>query len=412
LALKDFRPQRDAFLTQRLRDAGAVILGKTNLSEWANIRSTRSTSGWSGAGGQTKNPYVLDRNPCGSSAGSGAAVAANLAVAAIGTETDGSVICPSSVNGLVGLKPTVGLVSRDGIVPISHSQDTAGPMTRSVADSAILLAAMAGRDAADPATGAAANATPDYPAHLRPDALKGARIGVLRDKFAMHPDAAAAMEGALRVLRDAGAAVVDAKIATDGQWDKDEGTLFRYELKADLQHYFDVHPNAPAKSLAQVIEFNKQHAAEEMPFFGQELFEQAEAKGDLNTPEYIAARDNARRLAGPEGIDAALKAQHLDALIAPATGPAWPTDQVLGDHDSGEGYGVAAVAGYPSLTVPMGDSNGLPLGIVFIGAAWSEARLIELGYAYEQLTHARKPPQYLPTLTGKPVTVALPPVAH
>ncbi|KAF1714739.1 amidase [Pseudoxanthomonas sangjuensis] len=401
LALKDFHPKNDAFLVRRLREAGAVILGKTNLSEWANFRSIRSTSGWSARGGQTRNPYVLDRNPCGSSSGSAVAVSANLAAAAIGTETDGSIICPASVNGIVGLKPTVGLVSRDGIIPISHSQDTAGPMARSVADAAVLLGALAGRDEADPATANATwNTVLDYHAHLLPDALQGARIGVLRSKFSMHPDAAAAMEGALKVLRDAGATVVDAEIPTDGQWNDDEMQLLLYEFKAGLKRYFDAHPEAPVRSLAQLIGYNQRNAAAEMPYFAQELFEQAEAKGGLSDTEYIAARNRARRLAGPEGIDAALKAQQLDALIAPATGPAWLTDPLTGDHFAGEGYGAAAVAGYPSLTVPMGNSNGLPLGIVFIGGAWSEPRLIELGYAYEQLTRARKPPEYRPHLSS------------
>ncbi|MFT3761740.1 MAG: amidase [Pseudoxanthomonas sp.] len=399
LALKDFHPQRDAFLVRRLREAGAVILGKTNLSEWANFRSTHSVSGWSARGGQTKNPYVLDRNPCGSSSGSAVAVSANLAAVAVGTETDGSIICPASVNGIVGLKPTVGLVSRDGIIPISHSQDTAGPMARSVADAALLLGVLAGRDGADPATANAAwNVALDYHARLKPDALRGARIGVLRSKSAIHPDAAAAMEGAIKVMRDAGATVVDAEIPTEGQWDDDELQVLLYEFKAGLRRYFAAHDNTPLRSLSQVIGYNQRNAAAEMPHFGQELFEQAEAKGDLNSAEYIAARGRARRLAGPQGIDAALREQKLDALIAPATGPAWPTDPVNGDAFSGGSYGAAAVAGYPSLTVPMGSSNGLPLGIIFIGAAWSEPRLIELGYAYEQLTRARMPPEYKPTL--------------
>lgn len=399
LALKDFRPKTDAFLVQRLRDAGAVILGKTNLSEWANFRSPRSVSGWSARGGQTLNPYALDRNPCGSSSGSAVAASANLAVAAIGTETDGSIICPAAVNGVVGLKPTVGLVSRSGIIPISYSQDSPGPITRSVADAAAVLFAMTGRDPADPATANVAwNTALDFQSRLKPDALRGARIGVLRSKMAIHPDAAAAMEDAITVMREAGATIVDAEIPTDSQWNEDELELMLYEFKHGLQRYLSSHDNAPLKSLSQVIGFNQQHHASEMPYFGQELLERANAKGSLGEAAYISARTRARRLAGPEGIDAALKAQQLDALIAPATGPAWLTDPVTGDHFAGSGYSAAAVAGYPSLTVPMGRSDGLPLGIVFMGTAWSEARLIELGHAYEQLTRARKPPEYRPTL--------------
>ena len=405
LALADFRPATDAFLVRRLRDAGAVILGKTNLSEWANFRSSHSTSGWSGRGGQTRNPYALDRNPCGSSSGSAVAVAANLAVAAIGTETDGSIICPAAVNGVVGFKPTVGLISREGIIPISYSQDTAGPMARTVEGAAVLLGIMAGRDDADPATfGAAWNISLDYPSHLKADGLKGARIGVLRSKMAIHPDAAAAMEVAIKTMREAGATVVDAEIPTDGQWSDDELLLLQYEFKAGLERYL-ARNNAPLTTLSQLIGYNQQYAATEMPFFGQELFEQSNAKGGLGEAEYIAARSRARRLAGPEGMDVALKAQKLDALIAPSTGPAWITDALTGDHFPGAGYGAAAVAGYPSLTIPMGSSNGLPLGIVFMGTAWSEARLLELGYAYEQLTRARQPPGYLPTV-NRPVKIA------
>jgi amidase len=399
LALKNHHPERDAFLVARLRTAGAVILGKTNLSEWANFRSTRSVSGWSAIGGQTKNPYVLDRNPCGSSAGTGTAIAASLATVGIGTETDGSIICPSSVAGLVGLKPTVGLVSRDGIVPISSSQDTAGPMARSVADAAALLTVVAATDAQDDATSNADHHVTDYTAHLKADALRGARIGVVRKSMGFHPDVDAAMERAIAAMRAAGATVVDADIPTAGKWDEAELQVLLYEFKDGLARYLGSR-HAPVRALAELIAFDKAHAAEEMPWFGQELFEQAQAKGPLTERAYLDAKRKAHDLAGPKGIDAALRAQHLDALIAPASGPAWLTDFVLGDHFTGAGYGVAAVAGYPSLTVPMGDSHGLPLGIVFMGRAWSEARLIELGYAFEQLTHARKAPAFLPTIEG------------
>ncbi|KAF1685484.1 amidase [Pseudoxanthomonas broegbernensis] len=392
LALAGFRPGGDAFLVRRLRQEGAVILGKSNLSEWANFRSTRSTSGWSSRGGQTRNPYALDRSPCGSSSGTAVAVAANLAVVGVGTETDGSILCPAAVNGLVGLKPTVGLVSRDGILPISHSQDTAGPMTRSVEDAALLLAAMAGRDPADPATSANATLTTfDYAEHLREGSLRGVRIGLLRESMAISPEVAAATERAVAVLREAGATVVDARIPTDGQWEVDELEVLLHEFKAGVERYLQQR-QAPVRTLDGLIEYNRAHAHETMPLFGQELFEQAAARGDLASPAYIAARMRARRLAGAEGIDAALRAQRLEVLVAPTTGVAWPIDPAHGDRFPGASYGAAAVAGYPSLTVPMGQSGGLPLGLTFIGPAWSETRLLQLGYAYEQLTRARRPP--------------------
>jgi amidase len=398
LALADNRPKQDAFLVARLRAAGAVILGKTNLSEWANFRSTRSTSGWSSRGGQTRNPYVLDRNPCGSSAGTGTAIAASLASFGIGTETDGSILCPASVAGLVGLKPTVGLVSRNGIIPISISQDTAGPMTRTVADAALLLGAIAAVDEADPAGHAAAGNVPeDYSKFLKADALKGKRFGLLRQAMGYHPDVDAATEAAVAAIQAAGGEVVDVKIPTYGQWDKPEYEVLLYEFKDGLDNYLKS-AGSPHGSLQSLIDWNKVNADKAMPWFGQEIFEQAQAKGPLSEPAYLKARADARRLAGPEGLIATLDKNDLDAVMAPAMSPAWPTDPVLADHFVGAGYGVAAVAGTPSITVPMGDSHGLPLGLAFMGRAWSEPELLGFAYAFEQATKSRKPPQYIPTL--------------
>ena len=398
LALADNHPQHDAFIVARLRAAGAVILGKTNLSEWANFRSSRSTSGWSSRGGQTRNAYILDRNPCGSSAGTGTAIAASLAAIGVGTETDGSIICPASVSGLVGLKPTVGLVSRSGIIPISVSQDTAGPMGRNVADVAMLLNGLAGVDEADPSGHAAAGNIPDdYSTYLKADALKGKRFGLLRKAMGYQPDVDAATERAVAALKAAGAEVIDVKLATDGQWDKLELEVLLYEFKDGLNTYLK-NSGSVHGSLEALIAWNKANAAKAMPIFGQEIFEQAQAKGPLTDAAYLKAKADARRLAGAQGLLATLDTNKLDALIAPSMSPAWPTDPVLGDHFVGAGYGVAAVAGTPSITVPMGDVRGLPIGLAFMGRAYSEPELLGFAYAYEQATHLRKAPEYKATL--------------
>jgi amidase len=401
LALMGGPAPRDAFVVERLRTAGVVILGKTNLSEWANIRSTKSTSGWSARGGLVKNPYVLDRNPCGSSSGTGTAIAANLAALGVGTETDGSVVCPSSVAALVGIKPTIGLVSRSGIIPISHSQDTAGPMARTVTDAAVLLNAMAGVDPRDPATSSAPAAREDYTAALKADALQGARIGVARAQyFGYNAPADNLIEAAIAEMKAMGATIVDpADIPTAARLDGCEIDVLLYELKADLNAYLATRgATAAASTLKDLIAFNERERAREMPYFGQELFVRAEAKGPLTTPEYVAAASLCHRLSREQGIDAVMTMHRLDALVAPTLGPAWPTDLLNGDHVLGSSSTPAAVAGYPSITVPAGWVGELPVGMLFIGRAWSESRLISLAFAYEQASRHRKPPRFAPTI--------------
>ena len=397
LALAENRPKEDAFIVKRLRDAGAVVLGKTNLSEWANFRSTRSTSGWSSRGGQTKNPYALDRNPCGSSSGTGAAIAASLATIGVGTETDGSIICPASVNGLVGIKPTVGLVSRRGIIPISASQDTAGPMARTVADAAMLLAALAAVDEGDPAGKSAAGKIPSDYQLLNAEALKGRRIGVLRQATGYHPDVDSAFNTALETMKSQGADLVDVTIGSYDSWNGPELEMMLYEFKDGLNQYLKA-SGAAHSSLEALIAFNKAHADKVMPYFGQELFERAQAKGPLTEAAYRKAREDAIRLAGRDGLLAALDRHKLDAVVAPSLSPAWPTDHVLGDRFLGAGYSMAAIAGTPSVTVPIGDSHGLPLGLTIMGRAYSERDMIALAYALEQKTQARKAPLFKPAI--------------
>lgn len=403
LALKDAKSPKDAFVAAQLRRAGAIILGKTNLSEWANIRSTHSSSGWSGRGGQTKCPYALDRNPSGSSSGSGSAVSANECAVAIGTETDGSIVSPSCSNGLAGIKPTVGLASRTGIIPISHTQDTPGPMARTVADAAALLTVMAGVDPEDPATKGSAGKAQDYLRALDPNGLKGARLGVLRKYAGGTIHVEKLFTDALAVLKEAGAEIVDpVEVATMGKFDAGELDVLLYELKADLPKYFEwFGPASPLKSLADAIKFNNEHAAEEMPYFGQELFLQAEEKGPLTSPEYLKALADGLRLSRDEGIDATMTKHKLDALICPTGTCAWPIDLVNGDGGYASASSLAAIAGYPHVTLPMGYVFGMPVGISFFGRAWSEAKLIKLAYAYEQKTKWRKAPKFLPTADVK-----------
>src|SRR5271156_6361368 len=400
LALLGSRPANDAFVAAQLRKAGAVILGKTNLSEWANIRCSHSTSGWSGRGGLTRNPYALDRNPCGSSSGTGAGVSANLCVAGVGTETDGSIVCPSSANGLAGLKPTVGLASRSGIIPISHSQDTPGPMARTVRDVAILLGVMAGSDPEDSATAdGQGKVFTDYTKFLDPAGLKGARLGVVRKYFGFNDAVDQLMDELLNEMKRAGAEIVDpADIPTIGKFDDSEFTVLLYELKADLAAYLARRAGSSVKSLKDVIDFNEHNRDREMPYFGQDTFLKSEQKGPLSTKEYLDALAQNHLLSRAEGIDLVMDKFKLDALVAPTGGPAWLTDLITGDHVAGGSSSAAAVAGYPNINVTAGYLWGLPVGISFFGRAWSEPTLLKIAYSFEQLTKARRKPRFLPMI--------------
>ena len=395
LSLADAPPPReDAFIVKKLRDAGAVILGKTNLSEWANLRSTRSSSGWSGRGGQTRNPYALDRSPSGSSSGSGVAVAASLCAVAVGTETDGSVVSPANANGLVGLKPTVGLVSRSGIIPISHTQDTAGPMTRTVCDAAILLSVLAGTDPRDPATREAdARREADYTRFLAKDGLKGARLGVVKNHLGVHAHVDAVIRPALEVLTAQGATLVEVELKS-AAYDDAEFEVLLYEFKADLNAYL-AGRGGSVKDLAGLMVFNEAHRAEEMPFFGQELLQQAQAKGPLTDPAYLKALETCAQ--ARRDILGLLDKHQVQALVAPTGGPAWLIDHLNGDGSSLSFSSPAAVAGCPHITVPAGFAFGMPVGLSFVGGPWQEGTLLKLAYGFEQATRARRAPRFAPT---------------
>ncbi len=403
LALLGSRVPRDAFVAQQLRRAGAVLLGKTNMSEWANFRSTASSSGWSGRGGQALNPYMLDRSPCGSSSGSASATAANLTAAAVGTETDGSILCPASINGIVGIKPTVGLTSRSGVIPIAHSQDTIGSFGRTVADAAILLGSMTGVDPRDPATAASAGKFyADYRQFLDANGLHGARIGIARQKyFGYSSKTDAIADAAIERMRELGAEIIDpADIPTAQQIasSKLEQTVLQFEFKADLNRYLSELDSSPVRTLSDIIAFNNEHANEELHYFGQELLLQAEASGSLSDSTYLQALDENHHLSRQEGIDAVMDKYHLDALVMPSSAPAWCIDLVNGDHHLGGSSQPAALAGYPAISVPAGFAFELPIGITFMGRAFSEPTLLKLAYAYEQGTKARHKPTFLPTM--------------
>jgi amidase len=400
LALVGSRPAQDSFVARRLREAGAVILGKTNLSEWANFRSSHSSSGWSGRGGQTKNAYIQDRNPCGSSSGSGSAAAANLCAAAVGSETDGSVVCPSSANSLVGIKPTVGLIGRSGIIPISHSQDTAGPMARTVSDAAIMLGALTGIDSSDAVTKTSTGKSfTDYTQFLNKDGLRGARLGIARKYFGFNDLVDKLMNDQIAEMKKMGAVIVDpADIPTSGQFDNTELEVLLYEFKADLNSYLGrLGPSSPVHSLKEVIEFNEKNRDRELTYFGQDLLIKSQAKGPLTEKKYLQALAKNHLLSRTRGIDFIMRKNRLDAMIAPTGGPAWPTDWINGDHFTGGYSSASAVAGYPHITVPAGYVFGLPVGISFFGGAWSEPKLIKYAYAFEQATKARQAPRFMRT---------------
>lgn len=400
LALVGSKPAQDSAVARKLREAGAVILGKANLSEWANIRSSHSTSGFSGRGGLTRNPYALDRNACGSSSGSGAATSANLCTVAVGSETDGSIVCPSSANGIVGIKPTLGLISRAGIIPIAHSQDTAGPMARTVRDAAILLGALAGSDPRDAATAEAdGKKQADYTQFLDPNGLRGARIGVARKYFGFSDFVDDLMNPCIAKMKAAGAEIVDpADLESHGKFDDTELLVLMYELKADLNSYLASRPDAQVHSLADIIAFNEKNKDKEMPYFGQDLLLKAQEKGPLTDKEYVAALAANHSLSREHGIDGVMDKFHLDALVAPTGGPAWITDLANGDHVVGGSSNAAAVAGYPNINVPAGFVFGLPVGISFFGRAWSEPVLLKIAYGFEQMTKVRKAPGFPPSI--------------
>ncbi len=400
LALEGNVAAQDAFIVRKLREAGAVLMGKTNLSEWANFRSENSSSGWSGRGGQVRNPYILDRSPCGSSSGTGAAIAANLCAIGIGTETNGSIVCPSGVNGVVGVKPTVGMWSRQGIIPIAMSQDTAGPMARTVRDAAILLGALAEFDDRDAETKLGKGKIySDYTQFLDENGLAGMRIGIASQMIGFNAKVDEVFREAVEVMRGKGAEIIEeVKFEHIRDWGEPSYQVLLYEFKAGLNKYLQEHPSAKVKSLQEIIGFNKKQADKEMPWFDQEIFELADAKGDLDSDEYLKALEESKRFAGKEGIDAVMEKYNLDAIIAQTNGPAWTIDWVNGDHFGGGSSSPAAISGYPNITVPMGDVHGLPVGISFFGNAWSEPKLLKIAYAFEQATKHRRAPQFLKTL--------------